>query len=82
MPSQPQTVHDLLLQKSSGVFELAVWDENVRGADHIMLNLGGSHSRIKVYDVSAGIDPVQTLANVSSLPLTLSDHALIIEIAD
>ena len=82
MSDQPATVHDLLLQKSSGVFELAVWDENVKGADHITLNLGGSHSRVKVYDVSVGIDPVQTLVNVSSLPLTLSDHAMVIEIAD
>ena len=30
---EPATVHDLLIQKSTGTFELVVWDENVRGSE-------------------------------------------------
>jgi hypothetical protein len=78
--NQPSTVHDLLLQKSSGLLELVVWDENVHGSDNISLNFGGSHSKVNVYDVTVGTDPVQSLTDVSSASLTLSDHALIIEI--
>jgi hypothetical protein len=80
--SQPATVHDLLLQKSGGAFELVVWDENVKGSDHITVNLGGTHAKINVYDVTVGANPVRTLADVGSVSLTLSDHAVIIEIAD
>jgi hypothetical protein len=78
---EPVTVHDLLLQKSNGIFELLVWDENVKGNDHITLNLGGTHARVNVYDITVGTDPVQTLADIGSVSLTLSDHAQIIEIS-
>ena len=33
IPGQPATVHDMLLQKSNGSFELIVWDERVKGSD-------------------------------------------------
>ena len=38
--NQPETVHDLLLQKSSGTFELIVWDERVKGSDNVTVALG------------------------------------------
>ena len=79
---QPPTVHDLLLQKSSGVFELAIWDENAKGSDNVTLQLGGSHAKVNVYDISMGIRPVQVLTTIESIPLALSNHALIVEIAD
>lgn len=80
--NEPATVHDLLLQKSSGAFELVVWDERPVGetTDHVSVNLGGSHATVNVYDVTAATKPVQTLTNVSSVPLTLSDHPMIIEV--
>jgi hypothetical protein len=80
IPDQPQTVHDLLLQKSDGTFELAVWGEQVKGSHDITLNLGASHASVTVYDPTTGTAPTQTLANVSSVPLTLSDHVLIVEL--
>jgi hypothetical protein len=80
--NQTATVHDLLLQKSDGVFELALWDENVRGSDHVALNLGRAHAKVNVYDVTVGTSPTQTLTNVDSISLILSDHALIVEVVD
>jgi hypothetical protein len=80
--NQQATVHDLLMQKSSGVFELAIWGENVTGNDSVTLDLGNRHTTVNVYDVTLGTSPMQTLSNVSSVPLVLSDHALIVEIAD
>ena len=78
--SQSATVHDLLIQKSTGAFELVIWDENVRGNDSVTVNFGRTYETAKVYDVTVGTSPGQTLSNVSSLALTLNDHALIVEI--
>ena len=39
--SEPATVHDLLLQKSDGTFELVVWDEKpAGGSDDVVVDLG------------------------------------------
>jgi hypothetical protein len=80
--NEPGTVHDLLMQKSTGAFELAVWDERPTGeaTDNVTVNLGGSHRTVNVYDVTTGTTAVQTLSNVSSVPLTLTDHPMIIEV--
>src|SRR5437016_5813931 len=72
----PPTVHDLLLQKSDGVFELVVWGERVTGESNIVVHLAGSHPEVKIYDVTSGTSPVRTLMNTDSVPLTISDHAM------
>jgi hypothetical protein len=40
IPNEPGTVHDLLMQKSTGAFELAVWDERPTGeaTDNLTVN--------------------------------------------
>jgi hypothetical protein len=80
IPDRPSTVHDLLLQKSSGVFELVVWGEQVSGANNISIALGKVRANVKIYDTTAGIAPIQVLENVAIVPLTVSDHAMIVEI--
>lgn len=81
IPSEPLTVHDLLMQKSNGTFYLAVWDERVSGTDSITVNLATAHASVQVYDPTIGTAAVQTLSNVSSIPLTLKDHPLILAIS-
>jgi hypothetical protein len=76
----PSTVHDLLLQKSSGTFELVIWGEQIAGTSAITVNLGDTSAEVRIYDTTVSATPTQILANVSSLPLTISDHALILEI--
>ena len=79
---EPATVHDLLMQRSDGTFYLAVWDERAHGAvDSVTVNLGGTHASVNVYDPTVGTAPVRTQSNVSSVPLTLSDHPLILAIS-
>ena len=73
-------MHDLLLQKNSGAFELVVWGEQVAGSNNISINLGRTHAKVNVFDTTIGTNPIQTLKNVSSVPLTISDHAMIVEI--
>jgi len=79
--NQPATVHDLLLQKSDGTFELVVWGERFTGgSDDVTISLGASHAEVRVYDPMTGVTPLRTLAHASSIPLTLSDHPVIVEI--
>jgi len=79
--NQPATVHDLLMQKSSGKFELAVWNDRPGGGSNdVTVSLGGTHATVNVYDPTIGTAPTQTLSNVSSVALTLTDHPVIIEL--
>jgi hypothetical protein len=78
--NQPPTVHDLLLQKSDGAFQLVVWGEQVTGANNITVNLGSTQATLKIYDTTVGDAPIQTLTNVANVPLEITDHAIIVEI--
>jgi len=80
IPDKPDTVHDLLLQNSDGTFHLVVWGERIKGEDRVTVHLGGPHAPVKVYDPTVGTEPVQTHGGIQSLPLTLSDHPLILAI--
>jgi hypothetical protein len=80
IPDQPATVHDLLIQKSDGTMELAVWGEQVKGASSVTVNLGGTCATVNVYDPTIDVSPTQSVSHVNSVPLTLSDHVMIVEI--
>jgi hypothetical protein len=80
IPNPPATVHDLLLQKSDGTFVLVVWNERVTGSDRVAVQLGRPYPSVRIYDPTLGAAPVQTVNNTASLPLTLSDHPLVIEL--
>ncbi len=45
IPEQPATVHEMLLQKSDGTFELVVWGERLKGADDVTVRLGRHRTR-------------------------------------
>jgi hypothetical protein len=77
--NQPETVHDLLLQNSNGRLQLVMWGERAAGNDEIKINLGKKFGVIKVYDPTVGTTPVSTYKNVTEVPLTMSDHPVIME---
>ena len=66
--------------KNNGVFELLVWGEQVSGSNNVIVNFGRTHASVKIYDITAGTAPIQALTNVTSVPLTLSDHAVVVEL--
>lgn len=78
--NKPETVHDLLLQKSNGQFELVLWDERVKGTDDVTVNFGKRLKMIKVYEPVVGTSVIRSLKNASEVQLTLSDHPIILEI--
>jgi hypothetical protein len=81
IPNEPGTVHDMLMQKSNGVFELAVWGEQAQGANNIVVKFGGvTVSAVNIYDVTVGATPIQTMNAVKSVSLTMSDHAMVVEV--
>ena len=80
IPNEPATVHDLLLQKSSGAFELVVWDEQVSGTKNVTVNLGRAYPSVRVYDPTVGTTPTQMRRHAASLSVALSDHPVVIEI--
>jgi len=80
IPSPPATVHDLLLQKSDGTFELVVWSEKASGTSSVTVRLGAGYPSVKVYDPTIGTKLIQTHDKTDSLTLTLSDHPVVIEI--
>ncbi len=81
IPDQPETVHDLLLQKSNGAFYLLLWGERFAGgSDSITVNLGKKYGTVRLYDPTGGITPTQTLTNTASVALTLTNHPAAIEI--
>lgn len=81
IPDQPGTTHELLLQKSDGSFWLVVWSERLKGADEVTVHFSRSYPAVKVYDPTAGTEPIQTSGKVESLKLTLSDHPVMITLA-
>jgi hypothetical protein len=73
-------VHDLLLQKHDGTFELVVWGERLKGSDEMAVRFGEPASIARLYDPTRGTTPIQSLRGIDPLTLTLSDHPVIIEI--
>lgn len=74
------TVHDLLLQRSDGTFLLVVWAERVKGTDEVTVRLGGPRRSVKVCDPTVGTEPVRQHADVEAVPLSLSDHPVVLVI--
>lgn len=81
LSEQPATVHDLLLQKSDGTFQLILWNERLNGSDDVTVHLGEKLPQVKVYDPTKGIQALRSLQGIDSLPITLSDHPLVISIS-
>jgi len=80
IPNPPPTVHDLLLQKGDGTFGLVVWSEKASGSSPITVDLGATRPSVKLYDPTTGAAPTQTLTAARSVPLTLSDHPVLLEL--
>ncbi len=79
---QPETTHDLLLQKSNGVFLLVLWGERYGsgGTDDITIEFEKQHKDLKVFDPTVSEKALNEYHNIKSLTIALSDHPVIVEI--
>jgi hypothetical protein len=76
----PSTGYALLMQKSNGKYDLAIWGEAFasKTSSEITINLGGTYP-VKVYDITQGSSPIRESSSITSLSVTLTDHAIIVE---
>jgi len=75
----PPTVHDLLLQHSDGAFQLVIWNERLAGTDAVQVKLD-QPAQVTVWNPTRGTTSVAETSNVTSVPLTLGHHPLILRI--
>ena len=80
IPGAPATVHDMLLQKGDGTFELVVWGERLQGNDQVEVQFGAKVGSLRLYDPTVDVSPARVLTKISSVSLTLSDHPVILEL--
>jgi hypothetical protein len=87
----PGTGNSLLIEKSSGAQDIVVWNEPqiwdsntsteiTVPATTVTVNLGATYGTVNVFDPLVSSSAVQTLTNVSSVPLSVTDHPLIVEV--
>jgi hypothetical protein len=81
----------LLFQKSSGAFNLVVWDEPdiwneatnrpiPASSKRVTVQLGSMFDRVKVYDPLIKTAPIAQMSNVGVVPVLVKDHPLVIEL--
>ena len=88
----PSTGQSMLMAKSTGAFDLAIWNDAVdwNASNHsdvvvaavaTTVSLDTTYANINVFDPMLGNTPVATYHNVSSVQISLTDHPLIIELS-
>jgi hypothetical protein len=77
IPVQPGTVHDLLLRKSDGTFQLIVWGERVSGADEIAVELERP-AEVTIYDPTVGTEMIEKAGNTRLVKLHVADHPIVL----
>ena len=50
-------------------------------SQNVVLNMGDTFGSVKVFDPVSGSSPVQSLDNVNSVTLSMTDHPLVVEVA-
>lgn len=76
---QPETVHDMLMQKSNGFFELAIWGELVSGSSHITVRFESARPSLAIYDPTVSAVPLKVYNRVESIPISITDHVIILQ---
>ncbi len=89
----PDDGHQLLLEKSNGTFDLALWAENnglyntatrtlnAEPSSPVTLSFGGDVHDVSVFDPITGSSAIETLSAAGSLTLSLGADPLIVQIS-
>ncbi|MEN0104981.1 MAG: hypothetical protein AAGC84_01000 [Pseudomonas sp.] len=73
----------MALVKSNTETNIIVWaePEGVPGAPTLIgVNLGEVQTTVNIYDPVIGAEPIQTLRNVNSVRVSVTDHPIIIQV--
>jgi hypothetical protein len=71
--------HSLLTEKSTGVFQIALWNEQ-DAAHNVTLNLASAAKTIRIYNPMTGSSAVQTFSNASNVTVNVPNHPVIVEV--
>ena len=93
IPNLPSNANQLLMEKSTGQFDLVLWAEAqiwnpttgteiTARTETTTVDFGQTQSLVEVFDPLDGTTPIATYTNVTSIQVALTDHPLIIEIPD
>jgi Ca2+-binding RTX toxin-like protein len=88
----PTGSSSLLMEKSSGVYEIVLWNEPqiwnattrtevAAAATQTTINLGATYGTVDVYDPLVGTTAISEVHNVSSVKVALTDHPLVIQVS-
>ena len=91
VPNLPTNGNQLLLEKSSGVFDLVLWaeaiiwnsateSEIVAPTESATVNFGQTEKLVLIFDPLQGTTPIAVYSNAESVQVSLSDHPIIIEL--
>ena len=77
--------NSLLMEKSSGAFDLAIWDEPAAASlatahDAITVSLGATYATVEVFDPTASTSAISVAHDVSAVALDITGHPLIVEV--
>jgi hypothetical protein len=75
----PITGNSLTIEKSSGVFDVLIWNEAAAGGN-VTVRVGRSFATIKVYDPIDSTVPVSTALNAKAVTLPLADKLQVVEL--
>jgi hypothetical protein len=78
IPYRSSTVHDLLLQKSSGELDLVLWSEQALGSANVVVEFTTPRGPFDVLDPTVGTGVAQTLPAGRSLQVTLSGYQVLV----
>jgi hypothetical protein len=88
----PTTASSMLLEKSSGAYDIALWNGNATvfnsttgtavtpAASNVTVQLGGTYQTVQIFDPVLGSTAIQILHNVSAVTLSLAADPLIVEV--
>ena len=91
VPDLPANGNQLLLEKSSGAFDLVLWaeaqiwnpttqSEVVAPTETSTVEFGQTQKLVLVFDPLQGTTPIAVYSNVQSIQVTLTDHPIIVEL--
>ena len=89
----PSTGNSIAFEKSGGTYDIAVWNEPqiwneatgteiVAASTPVTVQLGRTYASVEVFDPLVSATAISTLTDVSSVRISVTDHPLIVQVAD
>ena len=75
----PSTKETVALQKSTGEMDILVWNESGSAPINVVVQLPNTYPTVSVFDPMSGTAPIQTVTNVNSVTVAVSNYPMIVQ---